>query len=105
MATVMSSQGCGMWLAKNILRLIKLTVLKDIGATISPHDAWLINRGLKTLAVRMLKGTVESAQKVAEFLEMRILKSVTVYYPGLPSHPGYKFLRRADERGRWCYCF
>jgi len=32
---------------------IKSTTLKDMGATISPHDAWLILRGLKTLDVRM----------------------------------------------------
>lgn len=72
------------------IEVIKLTVLKDIGATISPHDAWLINRGLKTLAVRMARHC-ESAQKVAEFLEQH-QKVSQVYYPGLPSHPGYQFL-------------
>lgn len=72
------------------IELIKLTVLKDIGATISPHDAWLINRGLKTLAVRMARHC-ESAQKVAEFLEKHP-KVSQVFYPGLPSHPGYKYL-------------
>ncbi len=35
------------------IQTIKLTTLKDMGATISPHDAWLIIRGLKTLAIRM----------------------------------------------------
>ncbi|NOU52825.1 methionine gamma-lyase [Pseudoalteromonas sp. JBTF-M23] len=72
------------------IELIKLTVLKDIGATISPHDAWLINRGLKTLAVRMARHC-ESAQKVAEYLEVHP-KVSKVFYPGLESHPGYKFL-------------
>ncbi|MBQ4848984.1 methionine gamma-lyase [Pseudoalteromonas sp. MMG012] len=72
------------------IEVIKLTVLKDIGATISPHDAWLINRGLKTLAVRMARHC-ESAQKVAEFLEKHN-KVSQVFYPGLPSHPGYKYL-------------
>ncbi|MCF6434554.1 methionine gamma-lyase [Pseudoalteromonas sp. MMG022] len=78
---------CG---TKEHIELIKLTVLKDIGATISPHDAWLINRGLKTLAVRMARHC-ESAQKVAEYLEKHP-KVSKVYYPGLASHPGYKFL-------------
>ena len=32
---------------------IKMTTLKDIGATMSPHDAWLIMRGIKTLPIRM----------------------------------------------------
>ncbi|MDN3378078.1 MULTISPECIES: methionine gamma-lyase [unclassified Pseudoalteromonas] len=72
------------------INLIKMTVLKDIGATISPHDAWLINRGLKTLAIRMQRHC-ESAQTVAEFLEQHPHVN-TVYYPGLKSHPGNKFI-------------
>ncbi|QTL33959.1 trans-sulfuration enzyme family protein [Pseudoalteromonas viridis] len=72
------------------IETIKLTVLKDIGATISPHDAWLINRGLKTLHLRVARHC-ENAQKVAEFLDSHP-KVDTVYYPGLPSHPGYRFL-------------
>lgn len=72
------------------INLIKMTVLKDIGATISPHDAWLINRGLKTLAIRMQRHC-ESAQTIAEFLEQHPHVN-TVYYPGLQSHPGNKFI-------------
>ncbi|WP_462146963.1 methionine gamma-lyase [Pseudoalteromonas gelatinilytica] len=72
------------------INLIKMTVLKDIGATISPHDAWLINRGLKTLAVRMERHCA-SAQVVAEYLEQHPLVS-QVYYPGLKSHPGHQFI-------------
>ncbi|WOC25190.1 methionine gamma-lyase [Pseudoalteromonas sp. N1230-9] len=72
------------------INLIKMTVLKDIGATISPHDAWLINRGLKTLAVRMERHCT-SAQVVAEYLEQHPLVS-QVYYPGLKLHPGHKFI-------------
>ncbi|HBY88538.1 MAG TPA: methionine gamma-lyase, partial [Colwellia sp.] len=37
----------------DMINEIKMTTLKDIGATISPHDAWLIMRGLKTLPIRM----------------------------------------------------
>jgi len=72
------------------INLIKMTVLKDIGATISPHDAWLINRGLKTLAVRMERHCA-SAKVVAEYLEQHPLVS-KVYYPGLKSHPGHQFI-------------
>ncbi|MCO7207993.1 methionine gamma-lyase [Pseudoalteromonas sp. B5MOD-1] len=72
------------------INLVKMTVLKDIGATISPHDAWLINRGLKTLAVRMERHCA-SAQVVAEYLEQHPLVS-QVYYPGLKSHPGHQFI-------------
>jgi methionine-gamma-lyase len=72
------------------ITLIKMTVLKDIGATISPHDAWLINRGLKTLAIRMERHC-SSAQIVAEYLEQHPQVS-KVYYPGLKSHPGHQYI-------------
>jgi len=69
---------------------IKMTTLKDIGATMSPHDAWLIMRGLKTLPIRMDRHC-SNAQTVAEFLEQHPVVS-DVYYPGLKSHPGHKFI-------------
>ena len=72
------------------IKTIKLTTLKDMGATISPHDAWLIIRGLKTLSVR-LERHCSNAQKVAEFLQAHPAVR-EVYYPGLPSHPGFKFI-------------
>jgi len=69
---------------------IKLTTLKDIGATMSPHDAWLIMRGIKTLPIRMDRHC-SNAQSVAEFLEQHQAVG-QVYYPGLKSHPGNKFI-------------
>lgn len=72
------------------IKTIKLTTLKDMGATISPHDAWLIIRGLKTLSVRMDRHC-QNAQKVAEYLQAHPAIA-TVYYPGLPSHSGYRFI-------------
>ncbi|UCF71127.1 MAG: aminotransferase class I/II-fold pyridoxal phosphate-dependent enzyme [candidate division WOR-3 bacterium] len=65
---------------------------KDVGASISPFNAWLILRGLKTLAVRMERHCA-TAQKIAEFLEKHD-KVETVYYPGLKSHPGHEIARR-----------
>jgi len=67
-------------------------VLKDIGATISPFVAWLLIRGLKTLAVRMERHCF-NALKVAQFLENHP-KVSKVYYPGLPSHPQYDLARK-----------
>lgn len=61
---------------------------KDIGASISPFNAWLILRGLKTLAVRMEKHC-SNTQKIVEFLTKHD-KVEHVYYPGLKSHPGYE---------------
>ncbi|MFG0454612.1 methionine gamma-lyase [Shewanella mangrovisoli] len=72
------------------LHRVKYEILKDIGAVMSPHDAWLILRGLKTLDVR-LQRHCDSAQRVAEFLEQH--PAVTrVYYPGLKSHSGHRFI-------------
>jgi len=78
---------CG---SSEMIMNIKMTALKDIGATISPHDAWLILRGLKTLPVR-IERHCENAQKIAEFLEGHE-NVAQVYYPGLKSHPGNKFI-------------
>jgi cystathionine gamma-lyase len=62
------------------------------GSVPSPFDAWLILRGIKTLAVRMRQHE-ENARIVAKFLaeHARVEK---VYYPGLPSHPDYELAKR-----------
>ena len=59
-----------------------------VGAIISPFDSFLINRGVKTLAVRMRQHD-ENGRKVAGFLadHPRVQK---VYYPGLPQHPQHE---------------
>ncbi|MEW6991302.1 methionine gamma-lyase [Colwelliaceae bacterium 6441] len=78
---------CG---SNEMINHIKLTALKDIGATMSPHDAWLILRGLKTLPLRVERHC-QNAQLLAEFLESHP-KVAKVYYPGLPSHSGHKYI-------------
>jgi methionine-gamma-lyase len=67
------------------IELVKLTTLKDMGATMSPHDAWLILRGLKTLDVRMQRHCI-NARLVAEFLRDHDAVK-TIYYPGFTDHP------------------
>lgn len=67
--------------------------LKDItGSVLSPNDAFLILRGLKTLKYRM-DAYCQSAQKVAEYLHQHE-KVSQVYYPGLPSHPGHDIAKK-----------
>ncbi|MDY6932367.1 MAG: PLP-dependent aspartate aminotransferase family protein [Halobacteriota archaeon] len=66
--------------------------LKDIGGALSPFNAWLLIRGLKTLSVRMDRHE-ENATKVAEFLEGHP-KVEKVIYPGLKSHPQYDLGKR-----------
>jgi methionine-gamma-lyase len=78
---------CG---SSEMINHIKLTALKDIGATMSPHDAWLILRGLKTLHLRVERHC-QNAQLLAEFLESHPNVD-KVYYPGLASHSGHKYI-------------
>ncbi len=65
---------------------------KEIGASIAPFNAWLVLRGLKTLAVRMNKHS-ENALTIAEYLSKHN-KIEHVYYPGLPSHPGHEVAKK-----------
>lgn len=67
---------------------MRLFGLKDMtGAVLGPQEAFLIMRGLKTLALRVPKH-VENAKKIVEYLvsEPKVKK---VYYPGLEDHPGH----------------
>ena len=72
---------------------IRLQGLKDLtGAVLSPQDAYLLMRGLKTLALRMDRHC-SSALAIAQFLEDHpAVESVT--YPGLPSFPQYALATR-----------
>jgi cystathionine beta-lyase/cystathionine gamma-synthase len=65
---------------------------KAAGAILSPFECWLILRGVKTLAVRMLQHDC-NGRKVAEFLSKH-KKVQKVFYPGLPSHPQHKLAKR-----------
>ena len=58
-----------------------------VGAVSGPMDAWLTVRGIKTLEVRMDRHS-SNAQTIAEAL-VGHPKISTVYYPGLPDHPGH----------------
>ncbi len=71
--------------------------LRDFGACMSPHTAWLMLQGLETLSLRMERH-VGNAQKIAEFLAAQ--PQVTrVAYPGLPSHPGHALARQLMPKG------
>ncbi|WP_367044586.1 cystathionine gamma-synthase [Streptomyces sp. Je 1-332] len=59
-----------------------------MGAVAGPFDAWLVLRGIKTLAVRMDRHS-ENATKIAEMLT-RHARVTRVLYPGLPEHPGHE---------------
>ncbi|TAM59651.1 O-acetylhomoserine aminocarboxypropyltransferase/cysteine synthase [bacterium] len=72
-------------------------VMRDVGACLSPMNAWLLIQGLETLALRM-EAHVRNAERVAEFLEGHDAVA-WVKYPGLPSSPYRALAQRYLPRG------
>lgn len=62
--------------------------LNQLGGVIDPFNAFLVHRGIKTLALRMQKHCA-NAMKIAEFLEKHPAVE-WIMYPGLKSHPQYE---------------
>jgi len=77
----------------DFIKQVRLFGIKDMtGASLSPFDAYLINRGMKTLNIRMDRHC-SNAQKVAEFLEAHpAVESIS--YPGLKSFPQYELAKK-----------
>ncbi|MFL5970318.1 MAG: cystathionine gamma-synthase [Gaiellaceae bacterium] len=69
-----------------------LFLQKSLGAVPGPFDAWLVLRGIKTLAVRMRRHC-ENAHVIALWLS-RHERVERVLYPGLPTHPGHDIAAR-----------
>ena len=67
-------------------------LMRSWGQALDPHAAWLIERGLKTLALRMARHNANGLA-VATFLE-RQHGVASVLYPGLPSHPDHALAAR-----------
>lgn len=82
---------------KDFIDQVRFVGVKDItGGCISPFNAWLVLRGLKTLGVRMERHC-QNAMRVAQYLQQhpRVEK---VYYPGLADHP-QRSLAEAQMKG------
>lgn len=77
---------------KEYMDEVRMTTQKDIGGIISPFDAWLLLRGLKTLVVRMDRHC-SNAEKLASFLAEHP-KVDKIYYPGDSSHPDYSIVKK-----------
>ncbi|MBC7666258.1 MAG: PLP-dependent transferase, partial [Caulobacter sp.] len=71
--------------------------LRDFGACMSPHTAWLILQGLETLPLRMERH-VSNARKVVRFLAAHPMVA-KVGYPELESHPDHALARKLLPRG------
>jgi methionine-gamma-lyase len=72
------------------------TIIKDVGGSPSPFDAWLVSLGIKTLPLRMEKHC-DNAAAIAAYLA-RHPKVARVYFPGLESHPGHALARQQMKR-------
>ena len=79
-----------------ILRM-RLIPLRNLGAAISPDNAWIFLQGLETLALRMERHS-ENALKVAEYLK-KSGKVEWVRYPGLKEDPAYEVASSQLENG------
>jgi methionine-gamma-lyase len=82
---------------KDFINEIRMTTQKDIGGVISPFDAWLLLRGLKTLHIRMDRHC-ENAEKVVSFLKKHP-QVENVFYPFDPEHPQYGIAKKQMKRG------
>ncbi|RDW19860.1 bifunctional cystathionine gamma-lyase/homocysteine desulfhydrase [Oceanobacillus chungangensis] len=63
-------------------------IQNSVGAVLGPQDSWLLMRGIKTLALRM-EAIEANTKKIVDFLQGHE-KVTTIYYPGLPNHPGHE---------------
>ncbi len=75
----------------------RLQLLRDIGASVSPFNAWLLAQGLETLSLRMDRH-VENSQAVAEWLEKHP-QVERVSYPGLLSSPLHHLSKKYTPKG------
>ncbi|MEZ4756325.1 MAG: aminotransferase class I/II-fold pyridoxal phosphate-dependent enzyme [Flavobacteriales bacterium] len=78
------------------IRQVMSREFMTLGAVPSPHDAWLLMRGLRTLELRVNR-SADNAERVARYLEGHP-KVKRVYWPGLESHPQHALATRQMKR-------
>jgi O-acetylhomoserine (thiol)-lyase len=76
---------------------MRVIPLRNLGACISPDNAWIFLQGIETLALRMERHC-ENALKVAEYLSIHP-KAAWVRYPGLESDPSYPVAKKYLKKG------
>ena len=82
--------------SKAFIRDQLLPVLRSSGPSLSPFNAWVLLKGLETLAIRM-RAQSASALQLAEWLE-RHPDVARVYFPGLQSHPQAALARQQQSQ-------
>ncbi|WP_420795532.1 methionine gamma-lyase [Halalkalibacillus sediminis] len=88
---------------KEFIDEVTMTTQKDIGGTLSPFDAWLLLRGLKTLPIRMERHS-SNAEKVMEKMKQHP-KIKRVYYPFDKDHPDYEVASKQMKLGSGVIAF
>ncbi len=76
----------------------RVQLLRDLGASLSPFNAWLFLQGLETLSLRMERHS-QNAQRIAEHLAAHSVVA-WVSYAGLPSHPTHELAKRYMSKGQ-----
>jgi O-acetylhomoserine (thiol)-lyase len=71
--------------------------LRDFGACLSPHSAWLILQGIETLSMRMERHVANTRQVVRFLAQHPMVESVG--YPELPGHPSHALAQRLLPKG------
>ncbi len=89
---VMAGALCG---ARKLIHDVFGPTLRTAGMTLAPFNAWVVLKGLETLALRM-KAQSEATLAVAHWLERHPAVS-RVYYPGLASHPQHELAMRQQS--------
>ncbi|MBK5444759.1 MULTISPECIES: methionine gamma-lyase [unclassified Peribacillus] len=82
---------------KEFINQVAVTTQKDIGGIISPFDAWLLLRGLKTLPVRMDRHSSNAWEIFRELKQHPQVKNV--YYPRDTSSPGHYIMEKQMKHG------
>ncbi len=78
--------------SKAMIDRVREAYAHHFGPVMSPFNAWLFLRGIKTLALRMERHC-DSALRIAQWLEAHP-KVERVYYPGFPDHPGHEIAKK-----------
>lgn len=76
----------------DFMKKVAMSAQKDMGGVISPFDAWLLLRGIKTLAVRMDRHC-ENAEKIFSYLKNHPKVGI-IYYPGDPESKEYHIAKK-----------
>lgn len=79
-------------LPEDFLEQIRWNTMVKLGAPLSPFNAWMLQRGIQTLSVRVER-QCENAAKMADYFEGHD-KVSQVWYPGLESHPQHKIAKK-----------